>query len=116
MPGKILGLNISRDFISAVQVVSGLKGYEIIACCRVMITEDGLEKALESISGKMDLKSDTYLAVIPLEDTSIRNLRMPFSDPRKIKQTLSFEIETMSPFPVDDLILDFNIPDKSKKS
>lgn len=116
MPGKILGLDINRDSISAVQVLSGLKGYEIIACCRVMITEQGLEKALESLAGQMDLKSDSYLTVIPFEQASIRNLSLPFSDPRKIRQTLPFEIETMSPFPLDDLILDFNIPDRSKNS
>lgn len=116
MPGKILGLDISRGFLTAVQVTSGLKGYEIIACCRVMIPDNSLEKALESISQQIDIKSDIYAAALPAEEVSIRNLSMPFSDPKKIRQTLPFEIETMSPFPLDDLVLDFNISDRSKQS
>ncbi len=40
MPGKILGLDINEDSVTAVQVKSGLKGYQVTACGRVMI--DGL--------------------------------------------------------------------------
>ena len=35
MPEKILGLDISDDAITAVQVEGGLKGYQILACERI---------------------------------------------------------------------------------
>ena len=117
MPGKILGIDISEDSITAVQVTSGLKGYQITACGRISIEDDGgIEETLKSLSQQMDLKSDTSLISIPGEEISYRNLHMPFKEPKKIRQTLPFEIETVVPFPVEDLVVDFNISDQSDQS
>ncbi|MDB9822802.1 type II secretion system protein GspL [Deltaproteobacteria bacterium] len=113
MPGKILGLDIGEDFIAAVQVMSGLKGYQILSCFRILFGEKGLDGALSELSQKMDLKSDNCLVSIPVGDISYRNLRMPFKEPKKIKQTLPFEIETVIPFPIEDMVVDFNIVDRS---
>ena len=41
MPGKILGLDINEDAITAVQVLSGLKGYVITACAQAGVDKDG---------------------------------------------------------------------------
>jgi general secretion pathway protein L len=117
MPGKILGLDISEDSITAVQVKSELKGYRITACARVMIEKKGgLDDALKVLFDQMDLKSDTYLTSIPGEHVSYRNLQMPFKEPRKIRQTIAFELESMLPFPIEDLIVDFTIIDQSDQS
>ncbi|MEE9612755.1 MAG: type II secretion system protein GspL, partial [Desulfatiglandales bacterium] len=117
MPGKILGLDITEDSVTAVQVTSGLKGYQITACARVPVEEtEGLDRALKDLFQKMDLKSDTYLVPIPGEDASYRNLNMPFREPKKIRQTLPFEIETTVPFPIEDLIVDFNIIDRADQN
>jgi general secretion pathway protein L len=108
MPGKILGLDISEDAITAVQVKSGLKGHQVMACARVTFEGDRrLEDALKSISEKMDLKSDLCFTGIPGEQASYRNLTLPFKDPKKIRQALPFEIETLVPFPLDKLLVDF---------
>jgi len=117
MPGKILGLEISKESVTAVQVTSGLKGYQITACGRVNIKDDGgLDEALKILSQQVALKSDTYLTSIPSEDISYRNLKMPFMESKKIRQTLPFEIETVVPLPVEDLVVDFNIIDQSDQS
>ena len=117
MPGKILGLDISEDSVTAVQVLSGLKGYEVTACAQVIIEEDGgLEEALKGLLQQMDLKSDTYLTSIPAENASYRNLQMPFKEPKKIRQTLPFEMETVVPFPSEDLVVDFTIVERADES
>ncbi len=117
MPGKILGLDINEDSITAVQVTSGLKGYQVLACARVMVEgDDGLEGALKGLFEQRDLNSDVCLASIPGEHASYRNLRIPFKDPKKIRQTLPFEIETMVPLPIEDLVVDFAIIDRSDQS
>jgi general secretion pathway protein L len=117
MPGKILGLDISADSVTAVQVTSGLKGYQIVACGRVMKGEEGgTEEALKELLQDMDHKSDTYLISIPGEDLSYRNFTMPFKELKKIRQTLPFEIETMVPFPIEDLVVDFNVIDRTEQS
>lgn len=117
MPGKILGLDIGEDSVTAVQVLSGLKGYQVTACAQVIIEEeDGLEGALKGLLEQMDLKSDTYLTSIPAENASYRNLQMPFREPKKIRQTLPFEIETVVPFPSEDLVVDFTIIQRGDES
>ncbi|NNG07224.1 MAG: pilus assembly protein PilM, partial [Desulfobacteraceae bacterium] len=117
MPGKILGLDIGEDSVTAVQVLSGLKGYQVTACAQVIMEEDGgLEEALKGLLEQMDLKSDTYLTSIPAENASYRNLQMPFREPKKIRQTLPFEIETVVPFPSEDLVVDFTIVERADES
>ena len=117
MPGKILGLDIKDDFVAAIQVASTLKGYQITASTRVSIEgENGLENALKEIFDQADLKSDVCHSSIPAERISYRNLRLPFKDPKKIRQPLPFEIETMVPFHIEDLLVDFSVIDRSDQT
>ena len=117
MPEKILGLDISDDAITAVQIEGGLKGYQVLACERLSVNGDeGLDDALTALFERQDLRSDVYMASIPSEHVSFRNLRMPFKDAKKIRQTLPFEVETMVPFPIDDLVIDFTIHDRAERS
>ena len=117
MPEKILGLDIDEDSITAVQIESGLKGFQIIACARVKIEgEGGIDDALKRLFEEDDLRSDTYLTSIPAGNVAYRNLRMPFKDAKKIRQTLPFEVETMVPFAIDELVTDFTISERSDQS
>ncbi len=117
MPGKILGIDICEDAVTAVQIKSGLKGYQITACGRVTVDgQDGAEEALKGLSQQMDLKSDTYFASISGEHISFRNLQMPFKEQKKIRQTLPYEIETIVPFAIEDIVVDFSIIDRSEQS
>ena len=117
MPGKILGLDINEDSVTAVQVKSGLKGYQVTACGRVMVNgNDGPEEALKELSEQIDLKSDTYFTSISGEHVSFRNLQMPFKEQKKIRQTLPYEIETVVPFTVEDLVVDFSMIDRAEQS
>ena len=114
MTKKVLGLDINEDSITAVQVKGLLKGYQITACATVRIEGDaGLDNALKGLFDKVDLKSDTCITSIPGEHVSYRNLEMPFRDLKKLRQTVPFEIETMVPFSIDDLVIDFIISDRS---
>ncbi len=111
MQGKITGIDITEDQITAVQVQTGLKGCQILACARVPVEDGDLNEALEALSGSIVLKSDTYLATIPGDHVSFRNLSMPFKDVKKIRQALPFEMESMLPFQVEDLLIDFIMTD-----
>ena len=117
MPGKTLGIDIDNDSVTAVQVEGGIRGYNIVGCDRVMIEEaGGLDEALTALSEQVDFKADACISSIPGEHISYRNLRMPFRDTRKIRQTIAFELETMVPFPIDSLIVDFTIINQSDQS
>ncbi|MBW1740118.1 MAG: pilus assembly protein PilM [Deltaproteobacteria bacterium] len=114
---RILGLDISSDAVAAVQVTGGLRKYDITACGHVLIEEaGGLDEALKALFEQKDLKGDTCITSIPGEHVSYRNLRMPFGDKKKIRQTLPFELETMVPFAIEDLLVDFIIADQTDQS
>lgn len=111
MYGNITGIDISMDHITAVQTESGLKGRRIRAFTRVPVDDRGLDEALRSLTGTMDLKDDTCLVTIPEGHVSFRNVPMPFKDVRKIRQALPFEMESTLPYPVEDLLIDFVMTD-----
>jgi Tfp pilus assembly PilM family ATPase len=114
---KILGLDISPDSVAAVQVKGGLKGHHVTACAHVMIEEaGGLEEALKALVEQVGPEADICISSIPGEHVLYRNLRMPFRDKKKIRQTLAFELETMVPFPVEHLLVDFTMVDRSDQS
>jgi len=117
MPRKTLGLDINEDSITAVQVLSGLKAYQITACAYEVMEEDGeLEDALKRIFDGKDLKSDTCVMSISARQAFYRNLQMPFKDPRKIRKTIPYEIDSLLPFPIEELIVDFSIIDRSDQT
>lgn len=117
MPGKLLCLDIDLDSVSAVQVQSGLKGYRVLSCAHATAEgEGGWEGALQGISEGMDLTSDIYRVSIPADQASYRNLQMPFREEKKIKQTLPFEVESMIPFPIDEVVVDFLVINRAEQS
>jgi len=117
MAGKILGIDIQSDSIAAVQIEGGLRGYHVTGCASVMMGDvDGLDEAFKALSEQVDFKADTCISTIPGEQVSYRNLQMPFRSTKKIRQTIAYEIETMIPFPVEDLVVDFTLIDQSSQS
>ena len=117
MTKKILGLDINEDSITAVQVKYLIKGYEITACATIKIEGDGgLDNALKQLVDKVDIESDVCITSIPGEHISFRNFEMPFKNPKKLRQTIPFEIETMVPFSIDDLVIDFVVNEHSGRN
>ncbi len=108
MPGSTLGLEIGEEAITAVVVRGGIGGREITACGRVSLdggrsAGEGLEQLLRSA----DLRAETCAVAVPPAQVFFRNLRLPFSDPRKLRQTLPFQMEPLVPVPIDELVVDF---------
>ncbi len=102
------------DAIVAVQARAGLKGFEIISCARI----DGREgfkpeENLKTLLEAADFRSDRFVLQIPDNAVFFRNLSMPFKDTKKIRQTLPFEMETLVPLPVEELVTDFVATDSS---
>ena len=114
MPRTIIGLDISEDTVAAVQVKSLMQGYQVTACLAVPITgAGGISAALRAVCEEMDQKGSVCNSVIEDGHVSFRNLSMPFTDLRKIRQTLVFELETMMASSIDKHIVDFIDVDRS---
>ena len=114
MPRIIVGLDISEDTVTAVQVKSLMQGYEITGCASVPITDaGGVSVALRAVCEQVDTKGSACFSVIPDGRVALRNVIMPFTDLKKIRQTLAFELETMMASPVDEQLNDFIVLDQA---
>jgi Tfp pilus assembly PilM family ATPase len=108
MPRTIIGLDISEDTVAAVHVKSLMQGYEVIGCTAVPVTEaGGVSFALRAVCEAIDQKGSACNSVLEDGHVSFRNLSMPFTDLKKIRQTLAFELETMMTSSADEHLVDF---------
>ena len=113
MSRKILGLDIRSSSATAVVMETGLKKCAVTGYSHVPFTGEGsyqeqLSEALSTISGKLDLKDCICAVSIPSNRFFYRNVSVPFSETKKIQQMLPYELESVVPFPVEDLLIDFN--------
>jgi len=114
MSRKILSLDIRSDAINAVLVKSSLRESRIAACLSVPIpgtapdVADGWRAALETVVEQMNLAGTDCAVSIPAVFFSSRNLQVPFSNTKKIRMVLPFELEPSLPFQADDLTIDFS--------
>ena len=108
MPRTIIGLDISEDTVTAVQVKSLMQGYQVIGCAAVPITAaGGIRVALRAVCEEIDPKGSACNSVIEDGHVSFRNLSMPFTDLKKIRQTLVFELETLMASSLEKHLVDF---------
>ena len=113
MNRKILGLDIRKNTVSAVLLNSGTKSVQIEAYDIVSILEqkesaNTLAVALEKIVEKINTAGCVCVASFPANQALYRNIRVPFTNKKKIVQILPYELEPTLPFPVEDLTIDFH--------
>lgn len=114
MLGKTLGLDIFEDTVTAVLVKGGLQGDQIVGCATESISRAGSpEAALAAVLGQVDASGCACISSIPSDRISYRNLSLPFKGRKKIDQVIAYELESMVPFAVDDLLVDFIISGQS---
>ncbi len=111
MYGNITGIDITSKYLTVVQTRSSLKGRRVVACTQVPVDPADLNAAFQSLTETVNLKNDTCLVSIPDDQVAFRNLHLPFKDAKKVRQVLPFEIESMLPVPIEDLLIDFIIVD-----
>jgi type II secretion system protein L len=120
MSRKILGIDIRNDSIAAVLVISSMRENRIDASAEVPIpaaTEEqpnGIAAALESLKETMDISGCDCVVSVPSERFSYRNIKVPFSNPKKIRMVLPFELEPTLPYQIDNLVLDFQTIDTAE--
>jgi len=114
MLGKTLGLDITEDTVTAVLVKGGLQGHEVMGCATESISRTGSpEAAIAAVLGQVEAGGCVCISSIPSDRASYRNLSLPFKDRRKIDQIIAYELESLLPFPVEGLLVDFTITGQS---
>lgn len=117
MPEKILGLDIGTESIKAVQVMAGIRGYEVARTALVDIDkEGGAEEALKKLFESSIFTDSICITALPAKGFFFRNIRLPFKDKKKISQTIAYELEPLIPCPADDVLIDYVITDQTDQT
>ena len=115
MSRKILGLDITDNAVSAVIVRGGINGNRIEDHRFIPLPmdqgHDPLSLVLDTIASEMDLEGATCIASLPASLASYRNMEVPFKEQKKLRQILPYELESILPYPPDDVTIDFNWPE-----
>jgi len=114
MSRKVLGIDIRNYTVTAVLLKSSLREHHMDDFIHLPFSgpddpERSLTAALQTLAEKMDLTGCDTVVSIPANQFILRNLQIPFSNSKKIRMVLPFELETTLPYTVEDLVIDFHV-------
>jgi general secretion pathway protein L len=101
------GIDIGDDLLSAVLVSGTGRDAQVLACAQHFFRSaadlaEELPLLLEKLGGG---KADHCAVGISLSCLSLRNLTLPFTDEKKVRQVLPFELEEQLLQPAEELII-----------
>ena len=115
MMKSVVGVDLGSTVLKVVELRATWKGFEVVkAAERRLPTDHGapcppeqVAQALTELLSAHAIKPAHVVSAIPAHATFVRNLVLPFRDPRKIRDVLKFELEPHIPYPVEDVLVDF---------
>ncbi len=108
MKRQTLALDIGDDSVTAVVVRHSGQDRRVVACASVELrSREDLDPALAELVGQVPVGDGVCVCGVSLDGVSLRNLRIPFTDRRRIDQVLPLELEDQLPVPVADQVVDY---------
>jgi general secretion pathway protein L len=113
MAQRILGLDLGSRQVKAVLLETTLRGFEVadVAEADVPSGAEPLRErqvaALRDLAASRGWRAETVVASIPGVAAAGHLVTLPFTDPRRIEQTVQFEVEAAIPFDVADVAWDW---------
>ena len=115
MPKHVLGIEIGSQSLTMVQLSGTSRSYSVTAAVHHPLPQptDAAERAemqrqaLRELVATHGLRADTVLTALPAHRAVLRNLTLPFKDPRRIHQILKGVLEEHMPFEPEDVVADF---------
>ena len=114
MAQTVIGLDIGTWSIKASVFESTLRGYSLVEVDEERLSaaadgeplELGRRRAFNALMQRLQ-RPDAVVAAIPGHRTMNRELELPFTDERKIRSVLGFELEDLLPVDINDLAYDY---------
>ncbi|MEJ2038350.1 MAG: type II secretion system protein GspL, partial [Desulfosarcinaceae bacterium] len=112
MSRQILAIDIRNEAVAAVLINTGLKNTTIQRYAYVQqngSSEEAptIQTTLKTIYENLAADDPTCVVSLPADQLFFRNTSLPFSDDKKIRQILPFELETVLPVSIDNLVIDY---------
>ncbi len=120
MPQLTVGLDLGNDSIKRVRLRSTFRSVEVVDYTRIPLPQDDRPKAerlAEALGQLADSSHDTDLlaTALPGDEVSVRMVTLPFSDRKKIEQTIGLELERQIPFPINDVVYDYMVAGQTEE-
>ncbi len=109
MADTVFCLEIADDVVTGVLVAKRAKATVVVGCAQAELHKIPLEDGVVQVCQQAGFSGGACHLALGAEFFSFRNLSFPFSDRKKITQTLPFELENLSASEGDDLLADFLI-------
>lgn len=113
MAQRILGLDLGAHGVKAVLVESTFRGFAVAATARAPLPggdaplAERQAAAVQALLRDGRLAFDSAVVAFPGSGVSSVVVTLPFTDPRRIEQTIGFEIEGQIPFDLADVAWDW---------
>ncbi len=109
---RILGLDLGSHTVKGVLFESTMRGYQTRAHATARRAAEGdkaetLRAAIGELMANPALQADQVVIALPGPSLATHIVALPFSDPKRIEQTLPFEIESQLPFDLDEVVFDY---------
>ena len=103
------GIDIGDDLLSAVLVSGAGRDAQVLSCARHVFRSAGAIDLAEELPLLLEQlgssKADHCAVGISLSCLSLRNLTLPFTDEKKVRQVLPFEMEEQLLQPAEELVI-----------
>src|SRR5690242_2709123 len=116
MAQRTLGLDVGARSVKAVVVEAAYRGYTVLATARADVEpaagpeapalRDRQADALKRLLAEAHLVFDNAVVALPGAPAS-HVITLPFVDPRRIDQTVGFEVESQIPFDLTEVVWDW---------
>ena len=118
MPERILGLDIGASALKAVLLSRGFRGgYRLLAFRLIdLAAAGGLTEAVTQLFTDETFRGSVCVTTLRSGALSFRNLKLPFRDQRKIRQTLPFALEPLIQTPLDDVFIDYTLTGRTTQT
>ncbi|MBN92964.1 MAG: hypothetical protein CL928_02700 [Deltaproteobacteria bacterium] len=124
MPSYVIGLDLSDTAVRATLLKGSLRGYEIVDFLSLEPERDEdtgqatittVSAAARKVLDTIDRPQATIVTSVSAVSVSSWVVDMPFSDPKRIEQTIRFEIENYVPWDLEEVALDYRIASTSEQ-
>lgn len=112
MAQRILGLDIGAHAVKAVLLESAYRGYAVLDAARVPLSEGASAPerqgaAVRTLLSDRGWRHDSAVVALPGAGVSTSVVTLPFTDAKRIEQTVGFEVEGQIPFDLEDVAWDW---------
>jgi len=116
MAQMIVGLDVGATSIKVARIEASLLRFDFVdfeehplPSGTDLSWEQLVVNVLRVIFSEQQMRADRVFTNLPGRTVSSRMIQLPFSDRKKIEQTLPFEIEGLIPLPLESILLDYQM-------